>query len=313
MVVCSWPGFSSPGRHAREGARADRAPFHCVGPIGECPDGANLWSTVISRPLRRIAQGAVLTAVVAGTLGAAHWNKSVTLSVDGTSSSVGVFGNTVGDVLDKSGIALGPHDVVVPSASAPIADGAKVVVRHGRLLTVTVDGAKKDYWTTATTVSSALSEMGIRADTAKLSVSRSQTLGRAGLAVAVTTPKPVVGQGGRTDPSRTQHRAHRQGRARRAQGHRRRPGPGPAGADHPRGQARCRDHGRPREAEDASRSPPPCRSPAGPPRTATSTAARPARSPPGTRARGSSAISRPGSTASARAARPPRRRSPPSP
>ena len=56
---------------------------------------------MISRPLRRIAQGAVLTAVVAGTLGAAHWNKSVTLSVDGASSSVGVFGDTVGDVLAK--------------------------------------------------------------------------------------------------------------------------------------------------------------------------------------------------------------------
>ena len=144
---------------------------------------------MISRPLRRIAQGAVLTAVVAGALGAAHWNKSVTLSVDGTSSSVGVFGDTVGDVLDKSGITLGPHDVVVPAAVTAVADGAKVVVRYGRLLTVTVDGATREYWTTATTVAAALSEMGIRADTAKLSASRSQTLGRAGLALAVTTPK----------------------------------------------------------------------------------------------------------------------------
>ena len=158
-----------------------------------------------SRPLRLIAQGAVLTAVVAGTLGAgAHWNKSVTLSVDGTSSSVGVFGDTVGDVLDKSGITLGPHDVVVPSTSAPIADGTKVVVRHGRLLAVTVDGVRKNYWTTATTVSSALSEMGIRADTAKLSVSRGQTLGRAGLALAVTTPKAVsVKVDGRTRHARS--------------------------------------------------------------------------------------------------------------
>jgi resuscitation-promoting factor RpfB len=160
---------------------------------------------VTSRPVRRIAQGAVLTAVVAGTLGAAaHWNKSVTLSVDGASSTVGVFGSTVGDVLAKRGITLGPHDVVVPSAAAPIADGSKVVVRHGRLLTVTVDGARKDYWTTATTVSSALSEMGIRADTAKLSVSRSQVLGRSGLAVAVTTPKPVsVTVDGRTRQARS--------------------------------------------------------------------------------------------------------------
>ena len=301
------------GRHAREGARARRAPFPCVGPIGECPDGANLWSTVTSRPLRLIAQGAVLTAVVAGTLGAgAHWNKAVTLSVDGTSSSVGVFGNTVGDVLDKR---TSPSARTTSSSPrpAPIADGTRSSSATAGSSTVTVDGVRKDYWTTATTVSSALSELGIRADTAKLSVSR------------VADPRPRRprprrhhpqgghGQRGRTDPSRTQHRPHRQGRARRAQGDRRRPGPGPAGAVHPRRQARCRDHGRPGRSSGPSRSPRPSRSPAGPTRTATCTAGRPARSPPGTRARGSSATSRRGSTASVRAARPPRRRSPPGP
>ena len=132
----------------------------------------------------------------------------------------------------SSGITLGPHDVVVPSPSASIADGTKVVVRHGRLLTVTVDGAEKSYWTTATTVSSALSEMGIRADTAKLSVSRSQTLGRAGLALAVTTPKPVSVKVDGTDPHARSTAPTVKAVARRAQGQRRRQGPGPPGADH---------------------------------------------------------------------------------
>jgi len=44
-----------------------------------------------------------------------------------------------------------------------------------------------------------LSDLGIRADSAKLSVSRSQPLGRAGLAMSVTTPKDVtVAVDGRT-------------------------------------------------------------------------------------------------------------------
>jgi uncharacterized protein YabE (DUF348 family) len=76
--------------------------------------------------------------------------------------------------------------------STPLEDNQKVVVRYGRLLTVTVDGQSKEYWTTSTTVAGALSELGIRADSAKLSVSRSQPLGRLGLAMAVTTPKNVT-------------------------------------------------------------------------------------------------------------------------
>jgi uncharacterized protein YabE (DUF348 family) len=76
--------------------------------------------------------------------------------------------------------------------STPLEDNQKVVVRYGRLLTVTVDGQDKEYWTTSTTVAGALSELGIRADSAKLSVSRSQPLGRLGLAMAVTTPKDVT-------------------------------------------------------------------------------------------------------------------------
>ena len=143
-------------------------------------------------PIRRIVQGAVLVSLVAGAVAFSQADKSVTLSVDGKDSAVHLFGSTVGDVLASQKINVGPHDVVAPSVSAKISDGQKVVVKYGRLLTVTVDGQAKEYWTTSTTVAGALSELGIRADSAKLSVSRSQPLGRAGLAMSVTTPKDVT-------------------------------------------------------------------------------------------------------------------------
>jgi uncharacterized protein YabE (DUF348 family) len=73
-----------------------------------------------------------------------------------------------------------------------VSDGQKIVVRYGRKLTVTVDGATREYWTTATSVEAALQELGIRADSAKLSASRSMALGRQGLTLSVTTPKAVV-------------------------------------------------------------------------------------------------------------------------
>ncbi len=147
---------------------------------------------LFSRPLRHAAQGAAALAVAAGSVGVAHYDKAVEVSVDGRPSSVHVLGSTVADVLDKQDIAVGPHDVVVPSLASSVSDGDHISVRYGRKLTVTVDGATKEYWTTATTVDSALQDLGIRADGAPLSASRSQPLGRGGLTLAVTTPKKVT-------------------------------------------------------------------------------------------------------------------------
>ena len=144
-------------------------------------------------------------SLVAGAIGFAYFDKSVNLSVDGKTSAVHVFGSTVvGDVLASQDIKVGPHDVVAPAVSSRVSDGQKVVVRYGRLLRVTVDGQTKEYWTTSTTVAGALSELGIRADSAKLSVSRSQPLGRTGLVMSVTTPKDVtVAVDGRTLTAKT--------------------------------------------------------------------------------------------------------------
>jgi len=160
---------------------------------------------VIFRPVRRIAQAAVLSSLLVGAVGFSYFDKSVNLSVDGKTSAVHLFGSTnVADVLASQNIKVGSHDVVAPSVSTRVGDGEKVVVRYGRLLTVTVDGKTTAYWTTSTTVAGALSELGIRADSAKLSVSRSQPLGRTGLVMTVTTPKDVtVVVDGRTLRTRT--------------------------------------------------------------------------------------------------------------
>lgn len=130
--------------------------------------------------------------MVAGSVGVAHYDKAVEVSVDGHSTSVHVLGSTVSDVLDKKDISVGPHDVVVPSLASSVNDGDHISVRYGRKLTVTVDGQTREYWTTATTVDSALRDVGIRADGAVLSASRSQPLGRSGLALALSTPKRVT-------------------------------------------------------------------------------------------------------------------------
>ena len=178
------------------GARRD-PPGECCRPApGDALKTPYLWSIVNSAfakaPVKRIAQAGVLAVLAGGVVGFSALDKSVTLSVDGKTSTVHVLGSTVADVLAKEEIKVGPHDVVAPGLGAGISDGQRVVVKYGRLLSVTVDGKTTQYWTTATTVEAALAEIGLRADNAVLSVSRSQALGRQGLSFSVSTPKAVT-------------------------------------------------------------------------------------------------------------------------
>ena len=60
------------------------------------------------------------------------------------------------------------------------------------MLTITVDGKTRTVHTTETTVDGALLALGLRGEGARLSVSRSQSIGRQGLALTVVTPKAVT-------------------------------------------------------------------------------------------------------------------------
>jgi uncharacterized protein YabE (DUF348 family) len=140
--------------------------------------------------------GATITlalALVAAGLAYVILQKTVTVTVDGESTTVETFAGDVGEVLDSEGIEIGERDVVAPGVDAEISEGAEISVRYGRELTVTTDGVERTYWTTATSVDSALNQLGLRVvDSAELSVSRSAAIGRQGLELTVVTPKQVT-------------------------------------------------------------------------------------------------------------------------
>jgi len=138
------------------------------------------------------ALAAVAAVAVGGAIVYAGADKNVTISVDGKARHVSDLAGTVGELLADEGIHTGARDLVAPAASAALADGQTVVVRYARQVTVTVDGAKRTYWTTQTSVTGALAALGLRADDARLSVSRYAPIGRTGLALVVTTPKVVT-------------------------------------------------------------------------------------------------------------------------
>jgi uncharacterized protein YabE (DUF348 family) len=132
-----------------------------------------------------VALGGTATAYMA-------LSRTVTLSIDGQEQQVRTFGGDVGDVLASKGIKPTSHDVVVPSVDTPVNDGARIAVRLGRPLALSIDGDKKTLWTTATKVSSALDQLGVRIGAGALSVSRSATIDRSGMAVELVTPKLVT-------------------------------------------------------------------------------------------------------------------------
>ncbi|HEU4566773.1 MAG TPA: transglycosylase family protein [Marmoricola sp.] len=140
--------------------------------------------------------GAVGALAVAGTTGGyaalAHGDHNVTLTVDGQTEHIDTHASTVGAVLDAQHINVGPHDQVAPGVTEEVGDGSAIDVRFGKPFTIDVDGKKQTYWVTSSTVDDALGEIGRSFRAADLSTSRGATIGRAGLALEVTTPKKVT-------------------------------------------------------------------------------------------------------------------------
>ena len=130
-------------------------------------------------------------AVVGGSVAYATKSKTVSLSIDGQVQQVHTFGSTVGDALKAKKIQVSERDLVAPALNAKLQDGQEIAVQYGRQLTVTADGSKKTFWTTADSLSEAMTDLGLRYDGAVFSTSRSAPIGREGLELTVRTPKTL--------------------------------------------------------------------------------------------------------------------------
>ncbi|GLX54226.1 resuscitation-promoting factor RpfB [Streptomyces hygroscopicus subsp. hygroscopicus] len=170
------PGVS-PGRPAgrRARRRGERA--------AERPDSV----------VRRLVPQALVVAFLAGgTTAFVAQDRAIQLSVDGRPRSLHTFADDVDALLDEEGVRVGEHDMVAPAPGTPLTGGDAIAVRYGRPVRLTLDGRRHEVWTTAHTVDGALRELGVRAEGAYLSASRSQRIGRAGLALDVRTERAVT-------------------------------------------------------------------------------------------------------------------------
>ncbi|MFE9679686.1 ubiquitin-like domain-containing protein [Streptomyces sp. NPDC006259] len=147
-------------------------------------------------PMRRLLpllpQALVVAFLAGGTTAFVAEDKAVELTVDGKPRTLHTFADDVGELLAQEGVPVGPHDVVAPAPGTALDNGDEIAVRYGRPVRLTLDGRRREVWTTAHTVEGALREFGVRAEGAYLSLSRSQRIGREGLALDVRTERAVT-------------------------------------------------------------------------------------------------------------------------
>ncbi|WP_318203099.1 ubiquitin-like domain-containing protein [Streptomyces sp. SCL15-4] len=153
---------------------------------------------------RLLPQALVVAFLAGGTSAFVAEDKAIELSVDGRPRTLHTFADDVGELLAEEGVRVGAHDMIAPAPDTELTSGDEVAVRYGRPVRLTLDGQSRQVWTTAHTVEGALAQLGVRAEGAYLSVSRSQRIGRAGLALDVRTERAVtVMADGRTRLVRT--------------------------------------------------------------------------------------------------------------
>lgn len=131
-----------------------------------------------------------VTALAVTAVGYQVMSTPIKLVVDGQTTTMRTFDDTVGQVLKGKGIVIGPHDSVVPSLSSSVVSGGAITVSYGRPLTVNLNGKTTKYWTTSRNVAAALDALGINVDGAELSTSRDAAIDRMGMALQVVTKRP---------------------------------------------------------------------------------------------------------------------------
>ncbi|MCX5406752.1 ubiquitin-like domain-containing protein [Streptomyces sp. NBC_00335] len=142
---------------------------------------------------RRIVPQALVVAFLAGgTTAFVAADKAVRLTVDGVPRTLHTFAGDVDELLAAEGLGVGPHDLVAPAGAEVLDDGDEIVLRYGRPLSLTLDGQRREVWTTARTVDGALRQFGIRAEGAYLSTPRTAAVPRTGLTLAVRTERSIT-------------------------------------------------------------------------------------------------------------------------
>ena len=140
--------------------------------------------------LKLACQAAVLLALVVALLAFITATKTVTLVVDGQSSSVQAYGGSVGEVLKEADISVTAADHVSPALDSSVDTGSVITVNTAKDITVSLDGAEQTVTTTSTKIGGLISQMGIAAN-ARVSLPADTLLANSS-GLSIITPKQIT-------------------------------------------------------------------------------------------------------------------------
>lgn len=141
---------------------------------------------------RLLPQALVVAFLAGGTSAFVAEDKAVELDVDGRNRTLHTFADDVTELLEEEGVRTGPYDTVTPAPGTPLGHGDGVEVRRARPVLLTLDGRRREVWTTADTVEDMLRELRVRVTGAYVSASLSRRIPREGLALDVRTERAVT-------------------------------------------------------------------------------------------------------------------------
>ncbi|MBE7699713.1 G5 domain-containing protein [Oerskovia sp. Sa1BUA8] len=168
------------------------APDPSTGVEADASAPSSSTATAARRRRWPLVAGATAVALVAtGAVAYGSAKKTVELDVDGEITTVSTFAGSVEGLLAEEGVRVTDKDLVAPAVDAALSNGADVVVRYGREVTVQTDGQQSDVWLTALDADEALDTLADRGTDVRLVASRSGADGRPELGVTLDADGPV--------------------------------------------------------------------------------------------------------------------------
>ncbi|MHA7177626.1 transglycosylase family protein [Arthrobacter sp. Sr24] len=156
--------------------------------------------------LKLACQAAVLMALVVALMAFITATKTVTLVLDGQSSSIQAYGGSVGDVLQEAEVSVTDADHVSPALDTTVESGSVITVNTAKDITVSLDGAERTVTTTSTKISGLISQLGIAAN-ARVSLPADALIANSS-DLSIITPKQItlVADGKKSVTTTTAHK-----------------------------------------------------------------------------------------------------------
>ncbi|MFC3040993.1 ubiquitin-like domain-containing protein [Virgibacillus xinjiangensis] len=147
---------------------------------------ASKWKLVIS------SIGVIALMVFAGMVLYEATKAEVTITDNGRQQTVSTHQDTVEELLKEVGIEVGEYDEVSHQLEASIENGMKISYITAKNITVTIDGNKEQFYTTASTVEKFFADNGLEFGKWDEVSHNGQDLTEDGLNIEVTQAYPVT-------------------------------------------------------------------------------------------------------------------------